>query len=453
MYTKADGTEVDLLTLSEQEWRSYRGREVSLVFQEPLTALNPVQRVGKQLMEAVRSMCPEINTESARVNHLSEWLRRVELPDDQQRILAAYPHELSGGQRQRILIALALFSKPRLLIADEPTTALDTITESGILDLLERLRDELGMSLIFITHDLDVLARTTDRALVLAGGELQHAGSTTEILALPNAGLSKEEPVKTLHGPSREQTSNKEGVALSVQDLTVSYTLKKNWPWSPTSSVPAVRKVSFLVAPGEWLALVGPSGCGKSTLARCLAGLVSPSGGTISGLRKGEAQLIFQDPYSSLNPSHDLRTILSEVLRLQAEAKHTAASLLEAVGLPAEEFSGRKPAALSGGQRQRVAIARALAANPRLLIADEAVSALDGPLRREVLDLLDDLRLKEGFGVLFISHDLRLVRQRADRVLIMDKGQIVEEGTPKQVLTTPVSAMGEALVKAIGIRL
>lgn len=455
IYTRADGTTVDLLQLDEAGWRKLRGREISLVFQEPLTALNPVQRVGKQLIEAVRMLCTELKTAAAREAHLSDWLRRVELPNEQDRLLRSYPHELSGGQRQRLLLALALLGGPRLLIADEPTTALDTITESGILNLLEKLRRELGMTLIFITHDLHVMRRITDRTAVLAAGKVVHRGRTEEVLSLPQSKLfatgtstSDQRLVKSIASrfplPGRGA-----GGEVTIQNLSISYHSRKTWPWSKPQYQNAVRDVSFTVAAGEWVAIAGPSGCGKTTVARCLAGLLSPAAGTISGLEEGRTQLIFQDPFSSLNPTHTARTILREVLRLHPETDLTVKGLLASVGLPADEFSERRPSALSGGQRQRVAIARALAANPRLLIADEAVSALDVPLRAEILDLLDVIRRKEGVGLLFITHDLRLVRERADRVLIMDDGRIVEEGTAGDVMDNPQSGMAKALRAAL----
>lgn len=495
LYTRADGRTVDLLRLDERGWRELRGREISLVFQEPLTALNPVQRVGKQLREAVTMLCPELRTTTERDARLSDWLRRVELPNDHDRLLRSYPHELSGGQRQRLLIALALLGEPRLLIADEPTTALDTITESGILDLLGKLRRELGMSLIFITHDLHVLRRTTERTVVLAAGKVIRAGGTQDVLSLPQTELFDNQPgaascpvsnapplrgrgagteehaaAQTVPVDDKEK-ANGNGPKFSIQNLCVTYTAPKPWPWSAPSTYPVVRDVSFCVAPGEWVAIVGPSGCGKTTVARCLAGLVPASSGTVTGVGKEKIQLIFQDPFSSLNPRHTVRTILREVLRSAGKRNvidcfaasdvppppgggagvevPTVDSLLQSVGLPPATFAVRRPAALSGGQRQRVAIARALAAAPTLLIADEAVSALDVPLRADVLELLDAIRRRDGIGLLFITHDLRLVRERADRVLIMDRGHIVEAGPADRVMDAPQSAMAKALKNAL----
>lgn len=448
MYTKASGEEVDLLQLNEAAWRQLRGREISMVFQEPLTALNPVHRINRQLGEAAQYLCPELRTAAAREAHIRDWLTRVELADNQERILQSYPHQLSGGQRQRLLIAIALLGSPRLLIADEPTTALDAITENGILALLERLRADLGMTMIFITHDLDVLRRTTTRTLVLRHGKLVHQGTTNEILALPGAGLTDGAEQDTSIQPQADPPPLPPTSALVVNDLEVVYQAGKSWPWSKPLRFAAVRELSFTVDAGEWVAIVGPSGCGKTTLARCLAGLLPAANGsfTVSG---GSVQLVFQDPSSSLNPQHTVKTILQEVLRLRAAARNTVDGLLSSVGLPPEEFAGRKPGQLSGGQRQRVAIARALAAEPGLLLADEAVSALDAPLRTDILDLLDELRQQYNIGLLFISHDLRLVSNRASKVLIMEDGRIVEAGETSRIFANPQAAITRKLLGSL----
>ncbi|SEP56321.1 ATP-binding cassette domain-containing protein [Neolewinella agarilytica] len=452
-YYSREGQQTNLLALSEKEWSGFRAKEISLVFQEPLTALNPVHRVRKQLTEAIQKLLPGISTTEAREHHLREWLARVELPTEQHdRILSAYPHELSGGQRQRLLIALALLAEPGILFADEPTTALDTITETGILDLLARLRRELNMTTVFITHDLDVLRRTSDRLLVMRSGKIIREGKSKELITdspeersrlFRVPGEEKEVPrtlVKAKHHSPAPAAS-----ALTVSQLKVSYRGRAAWPWSLPEELLAVRSVNLHVDCGEWVALVGPSGCGKSSIARCLAGLVPKLSGEIKPPANGNIQLVFQDPFSSLNPSHTVLTALREVLQL-GRSQDTAESLLAAVGLPATEYGERLPAALSGGQRQRVAIAKALAAGPGLLIADEAVSALDVPLRKDILALLNTIRQERNIGLLFISHDLKLVAQYADRVLVMEAGQIVEEGPAGQVLAKPESEMGKRLV-------
>lgn len=454
-YYSEDGQQTNLLALSEKEWANFRAREISLVFQEPLTALNPVHRVRKQLTEAIQRLLPELTTAEARERSLRDWLTRVELPAEQHdRMLAAYPHELSGGQRQRLLIALALLAAPRVLFADEPTTALDTITETGILDLLARLRQELNMTTIFITHDLDVLRRTSDRLMVMRAGKIIRAGNTRELITdKPEERSSlflapgEEKEASPIDRQRKSLPPTPSAAALTVSQLKISYKGAATWPWSVPKELLAVRSVSLHVNCGEWVAIVGPSGCGKSSIARCLAGLIPKLSGQITPPVDGNIQLIFQDPFSSLNPSHTVLTALREVLRIGG-SQDTAEDLLASVGLPAPEYGDRSPTALSGGQRQRVAIAKALAAGPGLLIADEAVSALDVPLRIDILALLNTIRKERNIGLLFISHDLKLVAQYADRVLIMDEGQIVEEGLASQVLAKPESEMGKRLVAA-----
>ena len=455
-YTPEDGPPVDLLTLSEREWRAYRGREISLVFQEPLTALNPTRRVGRQLLEAVRQFRPDLRTADRRAAHLNEWLARVELTE--RRIPSAFPHELSGGQRQRLLIALALLAEPRLLIADEPTTALDTVTEAGLLALLEKLRAELGMASIFITHDLNVMRRGADDLLVMAAGRTIRRGPAQQLLPLGDA-LFREavenEVVRRTEAFEKPTFAPATPPLLSVKNLVVAYAESRAWPWSKQRQKTAVNDVSFQVAAGEWVAIVGPSGCGKTSIARCLAGLQPRASGEITVAESGNVQLIFQDPFSSLNPAHTVGYAITEVLRVgdpgqkKTQYRQAAHALLDAVGLPAGEYADRRPAALSGGQRQRVAIARALAGKPTVLIADEAVSALDAPLRRDVLDLLDRIRRERRIALLFISHDLRLVAERADRVLIMDDGRIVETGDAGVLIRQPKSEMGRRLVAAL----
>jgi len=454
VYRSASGETTDLLTLTEKEWLKIRAKEISLVFQEPLTALNPVHRVGRQLAEAIRVLLPRLKTKASREAHLSTWLTRVELPAEQhERILAAYPHELSGGQRQRLLIALALLAEPRILFADEPTTALDTITERGVLSLLSRLQRKLNMTTLFITHDLDVLERVSDQLLVMKAGSVIRRGSTEDLLGgkpenraalFTEEGESAQEITASVHDDSKSSSSISLDEALIVTNLSITYKTPSAWPWSASKEHRAVRSVSLKVRSGEWVAIVGPSGCGKSSIARCLAGLLPRASGQISLPQNGNVQLVFQDPFSSLNPGHTVLRALREVLRL-GDGEDTAEGLLAAVGLPAATYGDRLPAELSGGQRQRVAIARALAAGPGLLIADEAVSALDVPLRADVLDLLDSIRRRRNIGLLFISHDLRLVARRADRVLVMEAGRIVEEGPAKRVLEQPESEMGRRL--------
>ena len=452
VYRPADGPPVDLLQLPERALRRLRGREISLVFQEPQTALNPVHRVGRQLTAAARSLRPDLRTPAQTEAAVRAWLDRVELGDAADRIRAAYPHQLSGGQRQRVLIALALLGRPRLLLADEPTTALDTITEAGVLRLLDRLGAEERLSSVFVTHDLPLLAGRTDRIIVMAAGRAVRRGDSAALLARGDRLFTApdDNPSATATPPDggADAGAGQGPKALVVRGLTVSY-----GSGGRAGSPPAVRDVSLSVARGEWVAVVGPSGCGKTTLARATVGLLPTPAGAVR-CPAGRPQLIFQDPYASLNPALSLRRALTENLRAVRPAAPPAAlraaadGLLDQVGLPAAVYATRLPADLSGGQRQRVAIARALASAPGLLIADEAVSALDAPLRTAILDLLDELRRGGGPGLLFISHDLDLVLDRADRVVVMDAGRIVEVATPEALRSGPVSAVARRLLAA-----
>lgn len=458
LFRKADGKRIDLLRLRDDDWRKIRGREIGLVFQEPLTALNPTQRIGAQLREGVRYLRPEVEDRDGLVN---EWLERVELGDRAARVLASYPHQLSGGERQRVLIVLALLGRPRLLLADEPTTALDAITEAGVIELLNRLRRELGLTTVFVTHDLPLFRHIAGRVLVMRGGEIIHRLPTEQLLAKGESVFTNSENSGGVKN-QRNQADRAAKTVLEVDGLTVRYGSDSWWRTlsgrlarsrvrredQGAEAGPAVRDVSFRLRAGEWVAIVGPSGCGKTTLARCVVGLHAPTAGRITVAGDRRPQLIFQDPFGSLNPAHTVGRAIAEVLRANPGGDQSAADLLAAVQLPAAAFAGRRPAALSGGQRQRVAIARALAAQPAVLVADEAVSALDAPLRRDVLDLLDGLRQERQLGLLFITHDLRLVADRADRVLIMDGGRVVEEGRPGEVFADPQSEMGRRLVAA-----
>lgn len=422
---------VDLLSITEGELNRLRGREIGYIAQSPLAAFNPVRSCGKQLRETVRQLRPDV---SDPVPYLAELLERVDLGDLQRRVLSALPHELSGGQLQRVLIANALIGRPRLLIADEPTTALDKIAETDILKLLNRLRLDHGMSMLYITHNTDTLRRLADRSIDLGGKRVTLLPKKT-VSVLP-AGRSAPRPL------------------LRVDGLTVTYGERGH---------PAVDNCSFTIGKGEYVALIGPSGCGKSTLAAWLTGLVSAGAGSASADGKVVdhkeegatvrntlgVQLIFQQVAASLTPSMTAGRCLQEMHALYGG--DTEDALLRTVGLDPAEVAARYPHQLSGGQQQRVCIARALAARPRLLVCDEAISALDEPLKREIQLLLLRLSREQGLSVLFITHDVGEVLSYADRLLVMDAGKIVEDTHGADFLAGPRSEMGRKLLVAAGL--
>jgi peptide/nickel transport system ATP-binding protein len=444
-----DGT--DLLTLPEPKMCGLRGREIGMVFQEPMTALNPVQTIGAQVMETIlihKAMPPDRAEERAR-----EVLSRVGLPTDRFP-LTRYPHELSGGQRQRVVIAMAIALRPRLLIADEPTTALDVTTQAQILDLLKRLVKEDGMAMMMITHDLAVVSEMADTLNVMRHGEIVESGPTAQVLR-----EMRHPYTKALFDASRHQAdlgkAKAEAPLLSVQNVSRDYPLHRKTPFGPRPMFRAVNTVSFEIKRGERVGLVGESGCGKSTLTRAILGLEPTQGGqiTLDGdpvWRDGhpnlkvrrKMQVVFQDPYGSFNPRHRVARLITEPFHLLPDPpkgtnRDTAiAEALIAVGLKPED-ANRHIHAFSGGQRQRIAIARALIIKPDLIVFDEAVSALDVRVRAQILDLMADLSRAYGLTYLFISHDLSVVRSITDRVMVMRAGEIVEDRPTADIFHTP----------------
>ncbi|RYY62678.1 MAG: ABC transporter ATP-binding protein [Chitinophagaceae bacterium] len=477
----------DLLHLDEEKMMEVRGNKISMIFQEPMTSLNPVFTCGDQVMEAIRSH-KKIPADRAKEKTIA-WFEKVQLPDPAA-VFKKYPHQLSGGQKQRVMIAMAMCCEPALLICDEPTTALDVTVQKNILRIIRELQQETGMAVIFITHDLGVVAEIADRTVVMYKGSIVEQQTTAHVFSQPThaytRGLLACRPVLHQKGfrlpvvndylqtdttpvmqplPANRISGD---VLLKVEKLSVSFPVKRNLFGTATAFTRAVDDVSFEVYQNETVGLVGESGCGKTTLGRTLLRLVEPSSGTISYKGKDynsfskkelaalrtEIQIIFQDPYSSLNPRLTIGNAIAEPIRyhklVQGEERirQRVAELLGKVGLDAS-VTNRYPHEFSGGQRQRIVIARALAMNPSFIVCDESVSALDVSVQAQVLNLLNDLRAEFGFTIIFISHDLAVVRYISDRIMVMQKGKIVETGTADQVYFNPVSPYTRQLIASI----
>lgn len=451
----------NLLDASAHRMRSLRATSMSMIFQEPMTALNPVARVGQQI-EEVLEFHSDIS-QSARRSRVKEMMEAVHLPDV-DKMYNSFPHQLSGGQRQRIMIAMALIMSPQLLIADEPTTALDVTTQAQILSLIRELREEQGAAVLFITHDMGVVSEIADDVTVLKLGEVMETQSVDNLLRYPQTDYTRallQSVPSQVPRPERNKTS--EGIVLATNDLCKTYDsagfLQK------ARQVKAAQGVSISLMKGRTLGIVGESGSGKSTVARCIMRLIDPTSGSIMvGGRdiatlsqkelkphRKKIQIVFQDPMRSLNPRIEVGQSIIEgplnfgVPRNTAMAR--ARELLELVGLPASAVD-RFPHQFSGGQRQRIAIARALAMDPDVLVADEAVSALDVSVQAQVLDLLAELQERLGLGILFITHDLGVAAQICDDVLVMQNGQVVEYGPAAKVLGAPQQDYTKALIAA-----
>jgi peptide/nickel transport system ATP-binding protein len=464
-FAKTPGESVDLAAISDRGMRAIRGNRISMVFQEPMTSLNPVMTVGAQVAEVfMRHRGMPIK---AALSEVEQAFDKVRIPDPARRV-GQYPHELSGGLRQRVMIAMALACRPRLLIADEPTTALDVTTQAEILSLIRSLQDEIGMSVLFITHDMGVVAEIADRVVVMKNGESVEQASVANLFARPQAAYSRQlmEATPKL-GTGAPVSSGNGDTVLEVEGLTTRFGARRRLFRPSGEGVVAVRNASLRLAHGETLGLVGESGCGKSTLARSILRLVQPQEGRVrlagkewtaladDALRKArrDAQMVFQDPYASLNPRMVVHEAITEPARIHGivgarEARDLAVALVEKVGLEADCVD-RYPHQFSGGQRQRLAIARALSVGPRLIVADEAVSALDVSIARQVTDLMLDLQRREGVSFLFISHDIAVVERVSHRVAVMYAGEIVESGPTDMVLSNPRHAYTHRLLAAV----
>ena len=484
-----EGTE--LLTLDEEGFRSIRGKRISMIFQEPMTSLNPVQKCGAQVMEMMNAH-GEGKAEKSKVIDL---FKEVLLPRP-EKIFDSYPHELSGGQKQRVMIAMALINHPDIIIADEPTTALDVTVQKTILELLKSLQSKYGTSIIFITHDLGVISQIADDILVMYRGKAMEQGPAEKILHTPQEpytqGLlacrppldSRPRRLPTVEeylcGERKEEDGQQPDTSapistprtplIEVRNLSVTYTLKKSLFGRPLQTLKGVDGASFDIMEGETMGLVGESGCGKTTLGRALLRLIDHSDGsvsyrgraldTLSGSEmralRPKLQIIFQDPYSSLNPRLTIGEAISEPLRVHRTAgriekttvKERVIELMQQVGLQPDWYN-RYPHELSGGQRQRVCIARALILQPELVVCDESVSALDVSVQAQVLNLLNDLKEQYRFTYLFITHDLSVVHYMADRIMVMQKGKVVESGTPDDLFHHPQTAYTRTLIDAI----
>ncbi len=512
LYHRPNGEVIDLAKISLKGMRYYRGNEISMIFQEPMSSLNPVYTCGNQVMETIL-LHQNTNKQQAKQRTI-DLFKKVQLPDP-ERIFEAYPHQLSGGQKQRVMIAMALSCNPNVLIADEPTTALDVTVQQKILELMDQLRDEINASIIFITHDLGVIAEIADRVIVMYKGNIVEEGSVLDIFTHPSHPYTKSllacrpplhfrlkklpvvndfMSVRELDDGStkieaknatvdqiiqqyrvlasdteaRMDSLQKQEPILEVKNLKTHFSLEKNFFGKTTKWLPAVDDVSFKVYPGETLGLVGESGCGKTTLGRTILRLTEATAGEVFfegkdilkmtpkelNVVREDVQIIFQDPYSSLNPRMTIGNAILEPMKVHGildndlQRKEKVVELLETVSLNGAHFN-RYPHQFSGGQRQRICIARALALQPRFIICDESVSALDVSVQAQVLNLLLDLRTKFNFTYIFISHDLSVVKFMSDRMIVMNKGKIEEMGTADNIYSNPQRTYTQNLISAI----
>jgi peptide/nickel transport system ATP-binding protein len=453
----------NLTELPDRALGDIRGDDIGMIFQEPMTALNPVKSIGEQVAETVLVHGKAGRREAMAIAR--DTLNRVGL-EPQEFPLSRYPHELSGGQRQRVGIAMAIALRPRLLIADEPTTALDVTNQAQVLDLLKSLVREDGMALILITHDLAVIAETADHVAVLRAGRVVESGPVETVFREMNDAYTRKLFSASAHVPHRKPKVSRD-MLLEVEALVRTYPLPKRAPWDVRRYKKALDGVSLKIAVGESVGLVGESGSGKSTLARAVLGLetaqsgaISVDGGAISGPQgtafstRRQMQMVFQDPYGSFNPRHAVERLVAEPLHLlgsnapaRDERRQRVEAALVQVGLAATD-ADKFIHEFSGGQRQRIAIARALIVEPSLIVLDEAVSALDVSIRAQILDLLADISERLGISYLFISHDLHVVRAVTDRVYVLKEGKVVESGPTSAVFANPEHAYTRSLIAA-----
>ncbi len=442
-----------------------RGRRLAMVFQEPMSALNPVLTIGAQIEEVLQKHAPD-GSEAMRRERVAALLAEVQL--DPARVRSAFPHQLSGGQRQRAMIAMALAAEPQLLIADEPTTALDVTVQAEVLALLARLRERHGLAMLFISHDLAVVQTVADRVMVMERGEAVETGPSADVLRTPRhpytQALLAAQPERL---PAKLRAVQGEA-KLEAQALSVHFPIRRGWLRRQVGEVRALKDVSFSLRAGEVLAVIGESGSGKTTLARTVLGLVRPTRGrfcafgedlTDADMRRWRSyrrrlQAVFQDPFASLNPKMTIATLLTEPMAVHGigaddeERRARAASLLEEVGLSAQMLD-RYPHAFSGGQRQRIAIAKALALEPEVLVCDEVTSALDVSVQAEILQLLAALVASRQLALLFITHNMGVVEYLADQVLVLYRGQVVENGDAASVLRAPQHPYTQQLLAAV----
>lgn len=489
-FHRKNGSVLNLLSCSAEEIQKIRGNEIAMIFQEPMTSLNPTFTCGSQVMEALQ-LHQKLNRKAAKEKTLSLF-QKVQLPEPEQ-IFKRYPHQLSGGQKQRVMIAMAMSCNPALLIADEPTTALDVTVQHAILTLMQSLQQETGMGIIFITHDLGLVQDFANQVAVMYQGNLVEAGKTEDIFLRPQHPYTRallacrpalhprNQPLPLVNdfldtgvasatmepsSPAAAPIAFKTPL-LKVENLEVSFPGASSF-FSSRKSMKAVNDVSFSIFEGETLGLVGESGCGKTTLGRALLRLIEPTAGSIRlrgediltlqlekfKERRNDLQIVFQDPYASLNPRISIGAALIEPMLVHKKhssrkaAMEEAAALLEKVNLPADALN-RYPHAFSGGQRQRIVIARALALHPSFIVWDESVSALDVSIQAQILNLLNDLKKYYHFTSLFISHDLSVVRYISDRILVMQKGSIVETGESEAVYEHPQHPYTQKLLASI----